>query len=330
MELLIQNVTKRFGDKTALGGVSLSARSGQPLGLLGRNGAGKTTLMRIIMNIFLPDSGTVTLDGRPTAEQVRSIGYLPEERGLYARMPIGEQLCYIARLRGMSREEAVRACDYWLSRLSLQHYRKAKPETLSKGNQQRIQLALALINDPDAVILDEPFSGLDPVNALQLRSIVSELADSGKLVIISSHQMSTVETLCSHVAMLNAGKVVLDADLADLHAKASGGSVRIRTSDDSAALALLSPFGDAAQTRDGLTLTLDDACRKDELLRTLSDSPLEVLLFEQCAPSLEELFVTMCGDDKNTAAGEDNEKTAGTDRHSAPVSNTAGKGGAGR
>lgn len=296
MELIIQNVTKKFGEKTALDGVSLSARSGQPLGLLGRNGAGKTTLMRIVMNIFLPDCGTVTLDGKPSDMQTSRIGYLPEERGLYARTPIDEQLCYIARLRGMSREDAERACAFWLERLDMAQYRKAKPQTLSKGNQQRIQLALALINDPDAVILDEPFSGLDPVNALQLRSIVAELAERGKLIIISSHQMSTVESLCDRVVMLNSGRVALDASLDELRADTSAGSVRIRTSDDQAALELVRPFGAAALTRDGLTVELAEKCKQGEMLRALSASPLDIRLFEQCAPSLEELFVRICGE----------------------------------
>jgi len=301
MELKICNISKKFGSKTALDDVSFSASSGQPLGLLGRNGAGKTTMMRIIMSIFLPDSGSVLLDGQPLSKCSCRLGYLPEERGLYERSPIDEQLIYIARLRGMGKNDAARACAFWLDRLGMSEHRKSRPQTLSKGNQQRIQLALALINDPDVVILDEPFSGLDPVNALQLRSVVTELAQQDKLIILSSHQMSTVENFCDHVVMLSSGHCALDASLSELRAASRTGMVRIRTSDDRAALSIASAYGEAVQGRDSLTVTLPDTGSQNALLRALCDASLEITLFEAAAPSLEELFVSVCGEASSSA-----------------------------
>lgn len=296
MELQVCDVTKRFGEKTALDGVSFTALPGQPLGLLGRNGAGKTTIMRIIMNIFLPDSGVVLLDGQPVSRYAHRLGYLPEERGLYARTPIDEQLIYIARLRGMGREDSKQACTYWLERLDMLQYRRARPQTLSKGNQQRIQLALALINDPDVVILDEPFSGLDPVNSMQLRTIAAELAERGKTVIFSSHQMSMVENFCDHVVLLNSGQAVLDTSLSQLRAQSPGSSVFIRTGDNDTAARLAGQYGKVTPERGGLTAELEDSSQQNSLLRTLLDASLDIFCFEHIAPSLEDIFLTFCND----------------------------------
>lgn len=297
MELSVQNIVKRFDGVTALGGVSLGAASGSPLGLLGRNGAGKTTLMRIITNIFEPDSGCVLLDGRPAAEQRERIGYLPEERGLYGKIAVEEQLVYFARLRGMTAAGAKEACERWLKRLDMIQYKSKMPETLSKGNQQRIQLALTLMTEPQVIILDEPFSGLDPVNAMQLRTVVGELAAEGRLIIFSSHQMSAVEDFCDSIVILNRGSVVLSGSLRDIRAGYPHDRVRIASESDNAARAAMR-FGAVESTRGGFTVTLRDPESRSALLRSLLDSGAEITAFETVEPTLEEIFVSAAGDGK--------------------------------
>lgn len=180
MELRLEQITKSFGEKQVLKGISLSVESGKALGLLGRNGAGKTTSIRIIMGVFPADSGHVLLDGRPIDRSALQIGYLPEERGLYPKKVILEQLVYLASLHGMSRSQAKESALRWLKRLEMEEYRDKKLDTLSKGNQQKIQLAATLIADPQIIVLDEPFSGLDPVNAMLLKDVVKELIAAGK------------------------------------------------------------------------------------------------------------------------------------------------------
>lgn len=302
MQLQCSSLFKSFGEKAVLNDVFFEVRSGEPLGLLGRNGAGKTTIMRIIMNILPPDSGSVLIDGKPSARLHQRLGYLPEERGLYEKMPIEEQLIYIARLRGISSAAAVSACDRWLRRLDLAPYRKSLPQTLSKGNQQRVQLAMALINDPDVVIFDEPFSGLDPINALQLSEVINELAERGRIIIISSHQMKMVESFCDHVVMLNEGKTVLDASLRQLSAHQSETGLRLVTDDDASALPIAQRFGTAVASRSGITVSLYHREQQSELLRTLLDSGLNIAHLEQCKPSLDDLFVSLCGQTMNEDA----------------------------
>ena len=209
MKLEVRQLAKRFGDHEVLKGVDFAVESGQSLGLLGRNGAGKTTTIRIIMDVFSADGGEVLLDGKPFRRGDYRIGYLPEERGLYPKRQIAEQLAYLANLRGMPMAEAKRSAQRWMERMGLSEYAGKKVDTLSKGNQQKIQLAVAMLNDPDILILDEPFSGLDPVNAMLLKEIVRESIEAGKIVLFSSHQMSYVEEFCKDIAILNNGRIVL-------------------------------------------------------------------------------------------------------------------------
>lgn len=297
MQLTVRELTKSFGETRALGGVSFTASSGSPFGLLGRNGAGKTTAMRIIMGIFDADGGEVLLDGKPLGKSGAKVGYLPEERGLYRKTTIREQLIYFARLRGMSAPAAKKALDEWLERIDLTEYRDKKVETLSKGNQQRIQLALTLINDPDVVILDEPFSGLDPVNALQLRQIVREVAEKGRLVLFSSHQMNVVEDFCDEVVILSKGRIVLDGRLSEL--RSGYPKDRIRIMPDTAAIrALVEKYGAVNEERGALVVRLQDEAVRGQLLHALADSGEDIAMFETVAPSLEEIFVSVAGDEE--------------------------------
>lgn len=213
MKLELRNIRKRFGDKQVLKDVSFKTESGKAFGLLGRNGAGKTTTIRILMDVFSADQGEVLVDGDPTEYKFIRMGYLPEERGLYPKKKIIDQLVYFAMLKGMTKRQAVESVDIWLKRLGMSQFRNKRLGTLSKGNQQKIQLITALAHDPDVIILDEPFTGLDPVNAEALKEIVRDEIARGKIVIFSSHQMNYVEEFCDHIAILNGGKIVLNGDL---------------------------------------------------------------------------------------------------------------------
>lgn len=216
MKLELKNIYKSFGTKDVLKGISLTAESGKAFGYLGRNGAGKTTTIRILMNVFGSDGGEILVDSKPIDHNQIGIGYLPEERGLYPKKIIIEQLVYFAMLKGMNKKDATAACDKWLKRLEMDEYRNRRLDTLSKGNQQKIQLVTALAHNPDIVVLDEPFSGLDPVNALLLKDIVKEEIERGKIVLFSSHQMNYIEEFCDDIAILNGGTVVLEGNLAEI------------------------------------------------------------------------------------------------------------------
>lgn len=216
MTLEFKNVYKSFGEKKVLQDVSFTACGGKAFGLLGRNGAGKTTSIRILMDVFPADSGEVLFDGEKLDPKKVGIGYLPEERGLYPKKKIIDQLTYFALLKGMKKSDAVKAIDYWLDRLGMSEYRNKRLDTLSKGNQQKIQLITALAHDPDIIILDEPFSGLDPVNARVLREVVEEEISKGKVVLFSSHQMNYIEEFCDSIVILNGGKAVLAGELSEI------------------------------------------------------------------------------------------------------------------
>ena len=289
MILELRNIEKSFGEKHVLTGVSFTAEGGKAFGLLGRNGAGKTTSIRILMDVFPADNGDVLIDGRPIDYRRVGIGYLPEERGLYPKKIIIDQLTYFAELKGLSRKEAVAAVDYWLGRLEMTEYRNKRLDTLSKGNQQKIQLVTALAHDPDIVILDEPFSGLDPVNAMLLKDVVKEQIAKGKIVLFSSHQMSYIEEFCDSIAILSNGKVVLHGDLHDIKRDYPRDRLVVRTENKAA---VLTAFGAACtETESGdLLIKLADPSEKQAVMTRLVENYDidEVKVFE---PSLNDIFV---------------------------------------
>lgn len=213
----INDVVKQYKGHTALNHVNLSVPQGCIYGLLGPNGAGKTTLIRIINMITAPDSGTVMLDGSPiTAEDVAHIGYLPEERGLYKKMKVGDEIVYLARLKGMSKADATRQMLYWLDRFHLTEWRDKKVETLSKGMQQKVQFIATVIHEPKLLIFDEPFSGFDPVNAEQLKREILELQKKGATILFSTHNMESVEEVCDQISLINHSEVVLEGNVAEI------------------------------------------------------------------------------------------------------------------
>ncbi len=216
MSLQIQNLTKQFGESKAVNSLQISLPKGEVLGLLGRNGAGKTTTIKMLLGLLTPNEGSITWDGKPFGTSGVTIGYLPEERGLYTKSRVIDQLRYFGRLEGMTKKEVDLAIDHWLDRLAIPEYKFKTAGELSKGNQQKIQLIAALLHNPELLILDEPFSGLDPVNAGMLASIIEEQVQSGKTIILSSHRMEQVEAFCQHVCILKKGEAVVKGQLSDI------------------------------------------------------------------------------------------------------------------
>ena len=212
--LVLSDLVKQFNNINAVAGISFKIAEGDIYGFLGPNGAGKTTTIRMIMGIIKPDAGSILLNGKDINSKDRvKIGYLPEDRGLYQKQRLLETICYFGMLRGLNKSEAYKNTKYWLKRFSLEDQEKRRIEELSKGNQQKVQFIIALLNNPDFLILDEPFTGLDPLNQLLLKEIIQEKSEEGKTIIFSTHQMEQVERLCSNISLINKGKIVLDGKL---------------------------------------------------------------------------------------------------------------------
>ncbi|HCA56210.1 MAG TPA: ABC transporter ATP-binding protein [Ruminococcaceae bacterium] len=299
MELNIRGIEKHFGEKEVLKDISLTAKSGAALGLLGRNGAGKTTTIRIVMGVFFPDKGEILYNGKPLDRKKVRIGYMPEERGLYPKKRIDEQLIYLAMLRGMNKADARQACDKWLDRMGMNEYKVKKLETLSKGNQQKIQLAATLMCDPQIIILDEPFSGLDPVNAMLLKDVIKEMIDGGAVVLFSSHQMNYIEEFCDSIAILNGGKIVLDGRITDIKHSYPRNKIAVTSSQ----IEQIAPFvlqymsGEvlSAEPEKGventLLIRLQNPAAKTKLLQGLSDKDFDIDAFRVCEPSMNDIFV---------------------------------------
>ncbi len=289
MKLEFKNIEKSFREKQVLKGVSFEVESGKAFGLLGRNGAGKTTSIRILMDVLHSDSGEILIDGKPIDYKKIKIGYLPEERGLYPKKTIIEQLMYFSTLKGMSKKEAKTAIDNWLEKLEMTEYRNKKLSTLSKGNQQKIQLITALVHNPDIVILDEPFSGLDPVNAILLKNIVKEEAEKGKVVLFSSHQMSYIEEFCDNLAILNNGKVAISGNLRDIKRSYTRDKLIVQSNDKEE---IQKEFKEKSKDlgENGLMLYLTSPESKKEVMKTLAEKYDidEIKVFE---PSLNDIFV---------------------------------------
>ena len=297
MRLTAENITKSFGAKQVLKGIHLGVESGRALGLLGRNGAGKTTMIRIIMQVFPADSGRVLLDGKPLDTNQIKIGYLPEERGLYPKKVILEQLLYFAALRGVSARQAKKDALRLLDRLGMGEYANKKLDTLSKGNQQKIQLIATLICDPQIVILDEPFSGLDPVNAMLLEDLVKECIQQGKIVFFSSHQMNYVEEFCNEIAILNQGKIVFSGNIREIKRGYERNRLLISTRQAENvrqwASALPAELVMQVGEQEGdLLVTLADVGQKDAFLSALTAQGFDIDGFRVYEPSLNDIFVS--------------------------------------
>lgn len=294
MKLEAKELRKTFGETEILHGISFEVESGRALGLLGRNGAGKTTTIRILMDVFHANSGEILLDGKKFKPRSHQIGYLPEERGLYPKKTVIEQMVYLARLRGMNPIRARENARRWLARLEVSEYETRKLETLSKGNQQKVQLAATLVCDPEIVILDEPFSGLDPVNSQILKDVVSELIEQNKLVIFSSHQMNYIEEFCDSIAILNGGVAVLQGDLRELKRSRAKDVLVVRSPQRER---ILADFAGSAKPgeSDTLLIRLPAPEEKQAVMSRLAAryDVDEIKVFE---PSLNDIFVEYAGE----------------------------------
>ena len=297
----VDHVTKRFAGHTAVHDLSLEVRAGGIFGLLGPNGAGKSTTIRMMMNIITPDEGTVMLFGAPGTgrDLAHRVGYLPEERGLYKKMKVLEHLIFLGEIRELSRSEARRRALAWLERLGLSDWSLRKVEDLSKGMQQKVQFIGALIHEPELVILDEPFSGLDPVNSKGMKDVVVEIARSGRTVLFSTHQMDQAEKMCDRVAIIARGEKVLDGALAEI--KAAGGKRNIALAfhrDAAQAVRVLEDRRLVSRVEDnGATAEAELApgAEADEVLRALVASGAGISRFEVVEPSLESIFIDKVG-----------------------------------
>lgn len=303
MKLEVKNLKKSFGEKEVLHGISFSIESGRALGLLGRNGAGKTTTIRILMDVFKANEGSIMLDGKEFRPGDFQIGYLPEERGLYPKKGVQEQIMYLAALRGLDVKTAKKQTARWLERLGVAEYAGKKLETLSKGNQQKVQLAQTLVCNPDIIILDEPFSGLDPVNSQVLKEVIREQIQEGKLVIFSSHQMSYVEEFCEDIVLLNHGDVVLSGNLRDIKKEYGHNRLVIaleKCSGEAAVGMIKEKMGEKlrviSQRQEEVVVEMIGEATRKEILEELLENGMIPEHFGNYEPSLTEIFVERAGD----------------------------------
>ena len=288
----VNNVVKQYSSHLALDGVSLNVPKGTVYGLLGPNGAGKTTLIRIINCITAPDSGEIMLNGKKLSPaDVRNIGYLPEERGLYKKMKVGEQAMYLARLKGMSKQDATTALKYWFEKFEIQEWWNKKVEELSKGMAQKVQFITTILHDPELLIFDEPFSGFDPVNTDLLKKEILALRDKGATIIFSTHNMESVEELCENISLINKSRIVLQGNVAEIRASYGTESMLIQSSQPllSANCELIS------QTKKNgffeIILKKKTRISNNELLQELMPQA-EIYSFEQLLPTMNDIFIS--------------------------------------
>lgn len=298
--LSVENVTKRYGDTIAVDNVSFDAKPGRILGLLGPNGAGKTSTIRMITYIMVPDDGTIRYDGDlvgPRSQQ--RMGYLPEERGLYDRLRVKEQLIYLGTLKGLSKDKASERADHWLDRFDATDWADLKTEELSKGMQQKVQFIATLLHDPSLLIFDEPFSGLDPLNAELLREIILELRRDDRTILFASHRMEQVEQLCDDICLMAQGDVVLQGSLRDVKDRFGKNTVVLEFDGDDTFIDELSDGGAVrVNTRSAhrAELTLADGTNARDVLDLALDRTDEVYRYERVAPPLNEIFVEVVGE----------------------------------
>lgn len=294
--LEVDNLQKHYGDVVALDGCSFQVRRGQLLGFLGPNGSGKTTTMRSVFSLVRPDAGTVRWNGTAIDATTRlRFGYMPEQRGLYPRMKVIKQLVYFARLHGMEKGAAIAAAGAWLERLGLSDRATSRLEQLSHGNQQRVQLAAALLHDPEVLILDEPFSGLDPIGVEDMMEILMERAAAGVAVVFSSHQLDLVEDLCEDVVIIAAGKVVLAGPIRDLRARSTHRYLEIEVAAGPGDLRNAFPDHEIVNSTDGrIRLRVDDETPLEPLIRTVAALG-KVRQFAYTPPNLSEVFREVVG-----------------------------------
>ena len=288
----VDHVSKSFGDFTAVNDLSLDIMPGRVFGLLGPNGAGKTTTIRMVVNITAPDSGSIKLFGRTMDSAVQNrIGYLPEERGLYKKMKVVDQLRFFAEIKNVKRKDADSRIDSWLERVKLPEWKNKRSMELSKGMQQKIQFLTAILHDPDLLVLDEPFSGLDPVNVELLKEIVLDLKRSGKTIIFSTHQMEVAEKICDDICLLNRSRKILDGSLRQIKKSFGRNAVALRIEGDETVLKDPDLVANVDRHSDEIEVLLAPDADAQQLLQRLVASNVKVSKFEMIEPSLNDIFI---------------------------------------
>jgi ABC-2 type transport system ATP-binding protein len=289
----INSIKKTFGDYTAVDGVSFDVAQGTIFGLLGPNGAGKTTTIRMITNIIIPDEGKITIDGLNNGYDTQSlIGYLPEERGLYKKLKVIEQLKYFAQLKGVNAKDAEHTAMEWLVKLGAGGWENKKIQELSKGMQQKVQFIATILHDPKILILDEPFSGFDPINTEMLKSIILDMKSRGKTIILSTHVMSQVEQLCDDIVIINKGKIIVDGKVSEIKARYGEDTVIIEFDGDSSVINDIPDIRITDRSNHRIEFRLGaNSPKASEILKDLVNK-IDIIRFEKVQPSLHEIFIT--------------------------------------
>jgi ABC-2 type transport system ATP-binding protein len=299
LALVVHNAVKKFGQKTAVDDLSFTVSGPGVFGLLGTNGAGKTTTIRMILGILAMDGGGIEWDGAPVSRERGSFGYLPEERGLYPKVTVADQLRYFAALRGGGRGEAAKTIAYWAGRLGVEQYLHMQAEQLSKGNQQKVQLISAILHRPRLLILDEPFSGLDPLNTELFKGVIRELEGAGCSIVLSSHQMQAVEEYCAEILLLVGGRTVLQGNLAEIKRGYGRNTLLIggppETLEPASELARAQGLAEKDRTAGTLEVRISGEAQAYALLRALLERGIPFERFELHAPSLHEIFLEKAG-----------------------------------
>ena len=296
MGLILENVSKTFVSKKAVDGISFSLNRPQVFGLLGTNGAGKTTTIRMLLGIIKKDSGEITWNGKKVDRKSVNFGYLPEERGVYPKVKIYDQLMYFAELKGMNKQEANNAIQNWAKKLKVEEYMEMPAEKLSKGNQQKIQFMTAIIHNPELVVLDEPFSGLDPVNTELLKNIIIDLVKRGKYVIMSAHQMATIEEFCTDILILNKGKTVLQGNLREIKEEYPANRLQIEVNEKINKYVEKFGLESENEKNNDYTIKINNEKKAHELLQELVKNGIIINKFEIKKPTLNDIFIEKVGE----------------------------------
>ena len=301
--LKLENLKKYYATQKAVDDISFDVKEGSIFGLLGPNGAGKTTLLRMITGIIYPDSGNILIDGRKfdPVKDIAYIGYMPEERGLYKKMKIGDHAMYLAQLKGLSKTDALTKIKYWFKRLEMESWWNKKVEDLSKGMSQKLQFVITVLHQPRLIILDEPFSGLDPLNANLIKDEIYELAKQGSSIIFSTHRMEQVEEICNHIVLINLGRKILDGTVAEIKQdyKENRFSIKLNQTIDNALSNSL--FNIVGQDKARLTLQINHGVNSNDVLMYFIQQGIMVESFNEILPSLNEIFIRLVEDTKATS-----------------------------
>lgn len=295
MSLRIENVSKRYGRKLVVDNISIELDKPEVFGLLGTNGAGKTTTIRMLLGIITKDSGTITWNGKEVDRKKVNFGYLPEERGVYPKVKIIDQLKYFAELKGMDKEEALKSINKWAKILKVEEYLEMPAEKLSKGNQQKIQFMTSVIHDPELLVLDEPFSGLDPVNTEILKNVIIDLVSKGKYIIMSAHEMHTIEEFCTNILIINKGKTVLKGNIKDIKKTYPANRIIIETEEDIKKIIKEQNLKIENSHDNSYVVKIDDEKQGYELLKNIVKQKININKFEIMKPTLNDIFIEKVG-----------------------------------